>query len=492
MKKVQDFCFGWRWGQVVRGMGALLLAASLWAAPKRPNILFIAIDDLRTWVGCYGEGQAITPNLDRLARQAMRFSRAYCAAPLCNPSRTALITGMRPSTTGVYWNTINWIRALPNVMTIPLWFKQHGYYVAGAGKITHARMVRYSDWDDFGPINDSYEGEDRGNDITGGQRRREEIHVGRFHWHIVPNNHEKDLIDYRITSYVIAKLKRRYDRPFFLACGIHRPHVPWNVPKKYFDLYPLHRVHQPKINPHDLDDVSPVGRRMAHPEVDEAIRRVPHGPEKVIQAYLAATSFADAQIGRLLDALERSPYRDNTIIVLWSDHGWHHGEKQHWAKTVLWEEATRAPMMWMVPGLTRPGSVCDRPVDYTCIFPTLCDLAGLPIPKQCEGVSIRPLLANPKAEWNRPAVSTMGYMNHAVRDGRWRYIRYMDGSEELYDHQTDPLEWVNLAGRPEYASIKARLAKWLPKKNVFRRNPVRARQARRTGSKAQSPRSARH
>jgi arylsulfatase A-like enzyme len=441
----------------------LLAASASGAEPERPNVLFIAVDDLRNWLGCYGDVQAKTPNIDRLAARGVRFDRAYCGAPLCNPTRTSLITGMRPAVTGVYQNNVRWSAAVPDAMTIPLLFKENGYYVSGAGKITHASTVRASDWHDFGPVQDQDEGgEDVGNNTTARAARKGDTKIGRFSWHVVANEHEGDLIDHRITSYIVERLGQAHDKPFFLACGIHRPHTPWNVPQKYFDLYPLDEIKQPRINPDDLDDVSPVGRRMAHPENDAAIRREPQGPERVIQAYLAATSFCDAQIGRLLEALDRSPSRDNTIIVFWGDHGWHHGEKQHWAKQVLWEEATRAPLLWVAPGVSQPGGVCTRTVDFLSIFPTLCDLAGIPIPSQCKDPSIRTLLADPASAWDRPAMSTMGRGNHAVRDDRWRYIRYADGSEELYDRQADPLEWTNLAGKPELAEIKARMATWMP------------------------------
>ena len=429
----------------------------------RPNVLFIAVDDLRNWLGCYGDQQAKTPHMDRLAARGVRFDRAYCGAPLCNPTRTSLITGIRPAVTGVYQNNVKWSDAVPDAMTIPLLFKQNGYYVSGAGKITHANSVRPSDWHDFGPVQDQYEGgEDVGNDPVGRKAQKGDTVLGKFSWHAVPNANEASLIDYRITSYIVERLRQRRDKPFFLACGIHRPHVPWNVPQQYFDMYPLDKVRQPTINPHDLDDVGPIGRKWANVLNDEAIRREPQGPERVIQAYLAATSFCDAQIGRLLDALDNSSYRDNTIIVLWGDHGWNHGEKQHWAKMVLWEESTRAPLLWIAPGVTKPGGVCERTVDFLSIFPTLCDLAGLSTPAQCKNPSFRSLLADPASAWDRPALTTMGRGNHTVRDERWRYIRYSDGFEELYDHRADPLEWTNVANKPEFAEVKARLAKWLP------------------------------
>lgn len=423
-------------------------------AATKPNVLLIISDDLRNWLGSYGDPQAHTPNLDRLAARGTLFKSALCAAPLCNPSRTALLTGMRPSETGVYNNNGLLIaEAIPDAVTLPFYFKNNGYYASGAGKITHdiaaRESVRRADWDDFGPVK------------LGRNKPTEQ--VNEWKWAVVPNQKETELEDYAFTSYIVDRLKQKHDKPFFLACGLRRPHVAWNVPEKYFDLHPLGTIKQPPIKADDLSDVPPLGRKMALAHYDDkAIRAIPQGPEKLIQAYRAAVSSMDAQVGRLLDALDAGPAKDNTIIILVGDNGWHHGEKQHWAKEALWREATDVPMLWVVPGLTQPNTVCAQPVDFLSIFPTLCDLAGLPIPAKCKGPSLRPLLANPRATWEYPAMSTMGRGNHALADGRYRYIRYSDGTEELYDHQTDPNEWTNIASRPETAPIKARLAKYLP------------------------------
>ena len=271
--------------------------------------------------------------------------------------------------------------------------------------------------------------------------------------------------DYANTSWAIAQLQRAHAQPLFLALGLRKPHPLFEVPRPYFDLHLLARIELPLVNDRDRDDLPRGGLRMAGTteEHDEIVRAGKWS--ELVRAYLAATSFADAQLGRLLDALAASRYRDNTMIVLWSDHGWHLGEKQHWHKFTLWEESTRAPLLWVVPGLTRPGGVCARPVDFTHIYPTLCDLAGLPRPAHVEGLSIRPLLAEPAAACDTPAVMTYKFGNHAVRSERWRYIRYEDGGEELYDHDADPREWTNLAGEPRFAVVKAEHARWLPAVN---------------------------
>ena len=237
------------------------------------------------------------------------------------------------------------------------------------------------------------------------------------------------------------------------------------MPKKYFDLYPLDSVVLPKNLETDLDDVPAMGVRFAHRQEHDAIVKAGKWQEAV-QAYLATISYCDAMIGRLMDGFDKSGHAADTIICCWSDHGWHLGEKLHWHKSALWEEATLAPMIWVVPGMTKPGALCNRTVDYMSVYPTLCELCGLSTPSHVQGVSMKQLLADPASAWDRPAVTTHQCNNHSVRSERWRYIRYADGGEELYDHEKDPLEWTNLAKDPQFASIKAELAKWLPKENV--------------------------
>jgi arylsulfatase A-like enzyme len=289
---------------------------------------------------------------------------------------------------------------------------------------------------------------------------------------------DEDLADYRITSWVIARLKERHDKPFFLACGLHKPHMPWNVPRKYFEMFPLDTIQLPPTRPGDLDDLPAAGVSMANPKGDHAAMVQSGRWKEAVQAYLAAIAYTDMNIGRLMDALDASPYATNTMIVFWGDHGWHLGEKEHWRKFALWEEATRAPLIWVVPGLTKAGGVCRRTVDFMHIFPTLTELCGISTPAHVEGKSIRKSLARPDASWDAPALTTHGLDNHAVRSEEWRYIRYADGGEELYDHRADPYEWTNLATRAEAASIKRELAKRLPKENRAPLNTPRARRQR--------------
>ena len=434
--------------------GSVALAAD--PTPERPNVLFIAIDDLRDWVHYLGANEQVrTPHLDRLAARGLSFTHSYCAAPVCNPSRAALMSGLRPWSTGVYGNDIDWRQAIGQTTTLPMHFMQNGYYVAGAGKIYHESFRRPSDWSAYF---DKEHGDPKlPNDADPG--------VGGIRFAPL-DCQDEDMADYGSVSYTLEQLNREHDKPFFLACGLHKPHMPWNVPRKYYDLYPLAEIQLPKVLKNDLDDIPASGVKMAKPEGDHAAMVRSGRWKEAVQGYLAAITFADAMIGRLMDGFDQSKYAKNTIVVLWCDHGWHLGEKEHWRKFALWEEATRSPLIFVVPGMTQPGAVCNRTVDFMSIYPTLADLCGLSIPKHVEGPSIRPLLAQPDAAWDRPALTTHGYKNHAVRTERWRYIRYANGDEELYDHQSDPHEWVNLASKPELAGTKTELARWLPTSNA--------------------------
>ncbi|MCX8035863.1 MAG: sulfatase [Candidatus Sumerlaeia bacterium] len=436
------------------GLGAagLLVGAAQGAnMPKRPNVLFIAIDDLNHWVGYLGRNpQTKSPNIDKLAARGVWFTRSYCAAPVCNPSRAALMSGLRPWTSGVYENNNDWRTVIPEDKPITTTFRKAGYTVCGAGKIYHGSFERRSEWDDY------LESAGKDPQPTGDRG------VGGIMFAPLDCNDE-DLREWKIAQYGIDFLQKKHDKPFFLAIGMHKPHMPWNVPRKYYDLFPVNDINLPPYKEDDLLDLPAAGLKMARPEGDHAAMLKSGRWKEAIQAYLAAIAYCDAMVGRLLDAFDKSPYRDNTIICFWSDHGWHLGEKHHWRKFTLWEEATRAPHIWVVPGLTKANQRCDRTVDFMSIYPTLCDLCGIPIPSHVEGKSIRPLLENPSASWELPAMTTYKFKNHTVRTEGWRYIRYADGGEELYDETKDPYEWTNLADNTEYAAKKAELAKWLPK-----------------------------
>jgi len=425
-------------------------------AADKLNVLFIAVDDLNHWVGHLGRNpQTKTPNLDRLAARGVTFTNAHCAAPICNPSRTALLSGLRPSTTGIYDNGQPFASAVTAQQSLVMQFKRAGYETLGMGKLWHGGLGFPEQWTATG-------GREAGD--AEGKDKLLDRSIGQIRFGIVTGD-DSVVPDTSIANYGIAELAKSHSQPFFLTIGFHKPHMPWNVPRKYYDLHPLDQIQLPPIQADDLADIPPAGVRMAHAQGDHE-RVLESGRWKeAVQAYLAAISYLDAQVGRLLEALDRSAYRDNTIICLWGDHGWHLGEKEHWRKFALWEEATRAPLIWVVPGVTQPQGVCARPVDFMSIYPTLLDVAGIPIPDHVEGRSIRTLLANPKAQWDQPALTTHGLNNHAVRSDRWRYIRYADGGEELYDHSQDPYEWKNLASDPAWAQVKTELAKFFPTVN---------------------------
>ncbi len=441
---------------------ALSLSLQTAAGADRPNVLFIAVDDLNDWVGCLGgHPQAQTPHIDALAARGVNFRRGYCASPVCNPSRTALMTGLRSSSTGVYSNeadrSVTPCRDVPPLNT---WFHDHGYHVAGAGKIYHGDRDRWGVWDDYA--------EPEGHELRPAAGESGGVGGIRF---APADGADEDTHDFHTVEYCIAQLQRKRDQPLFLACGLHKPHMAWNVPRKYYDRFPLDTIQLPRVLDDDLDDVPPAGRAMARPEGDHAAILASGRWKEAVRGYLAAGAFCDAMVGRLLRGLDESPLRDSTIVVFWGDHGWHLGEKRHWRKFALWEEATRAPLLFVAPGVTRPGAICDRPVDFMSIYPTLCDLAGIGTPGHVEATSVMPLLRDPQAAWDRPALTTHGFMNHAVRSQAWRYIRYANGDEELYDEIADPLEWRNVAGDPRHAAVKAELARWLPPVNVPAASP---------------------
>jgi arylsulfatase A-like enzyme len=337
----------------------------------------------------------------------------------------------------------------------------NGYFVAGAGKIFHNAFNDPASWHQWGGENP---GRSKGirPDMIPANGIPNKAH---FDWGPLDCDDE-DMGDWRTVEFVETQLARKHDKPFFLAPGFIRPHLPWYAPKKYFDMYPADTITLPEVKEDDLDDVPANGQKLATRSGDHKVV-LEHGQwRKAVQGYLACISFVDTCVGRVIDALDRSAYAKNTIVVLWSDHGWHLGEKLHWRKFALWEEATRNPFMMIVPGMTKADSRCSRTVDYMSMYPTLVELCGLTKKEGLDGVSIVPLLKDPAAKWDRPALTTYERGNHSVRSERWRYIRYHDGTEELYDHTADPHEWTNLASKPEYSEVKGELAKWLPKTNA--------------------------
>ena len=435
---------------------AVVFSTPMSSATEKPNVLFIAVDDLNDWIGVLGgHPDTITPNIDCLAARGVLFDNAHCAAPACNPSRAALMTGRRPHKSGVYINPQPWRPMMPDVVTLPQHFMAHGYHVRGGGKIFHGRYEDPKSW---------HEWFDSGSHppLPAKEKKNPHSRAGGIVWgnlHDTPND---QMVDCRLATWCVEFLGTKHDRPFFLGCGFKKPHMPWQVPGEYYDRFPVDKIAIPEVPDGDLDDIPEAGIRMAKPDGDHLNVTSTDNWAYAVQGYLATINFLDEQVGRVVDALDNGPSAANTIIILWSDHGWHLGEKKHWRKFALWEEATKAPLMMVVPGVTKPGEACQVPVDFMNIYPTLADLCGLPVGRHLDGVSMRPLLADVNATWDRPAMTTHGRGNNAVRTRRWRYIRYVDGSEELYDHNADPGEWSNLALQRKHRKLKAELASFMP------------------------------
>jgi len=448
----------------------LMLCASVvnTEAAAKPNILFIAMDDLNDWVGCLGgHPQARTPNLDRLAASGILFNNAHCAAPSCNPSRTAIFTGLSPHRSGIYRNNQKMREALPDTEILPKTFSRAGYWSGGSGKMLHY-FIDARSWDEYFPKKETESPFPR--TLYPKQRPvsipREPWQYVETDWAALDATDEEYGGDFLVAKWVSEKLAKKHDQPFFLACGIYRPHEPWFVPKKYFDPFPLDKIQLPPgYKADDLDDLPPEGKRRGPNRYFAHIRK--HKQWKpAVQGYLASIYFADAMLGRVLDALEKGPNAGNTIVVLWSDHGWHLGEKQHWQKFTAWRASTRVPLIVRVPkgapGLpsgTKPA-VCVRPVSLLSLAPTLLQLSGLPTHKNHHGPSLVPLLKNPRADWPHVALTHLDQPGSFALSGeRFRYIHYAGGGEELYDIKNDPYEWRNLAGDKEHlVTLKRRRA----------------------------------
>ncbi len=443
-----------------------LAASPAWAA-DRPNVLLIAVDDLNDWVGCLaGHPDTRTPNIDRLAARGMLFTNAHCQGTMCNPSRISILWGMRPSSTGFYDNHYH-INKEPSFLakhvSLPRHFEASGYKTLTVGKVFHGSPPRQSQI--VGPR----PGQWLGKLDQCVQRKPKGLH--RI-WDFGPQHYEETkFVDHVVASWAVDQLEVEHERPFFLSVGFYRPHVPFFPPVRIYDG--LKNVQLPPVKEDDWRDLPDAARRLTMsnekiPTHDWMKRE--RRWRQAVHAYLACVRWTDEQIGRVLDALDDGPHAKNTIVVLFADHGYHLGEKQRWSKFSLWERTTRVPLIISVPGGVSGRSA--RPVELLSIYPTLIDLCGLRPNAKLEGVSLRPLLQSPDAAWEHVAITTLGQGNHALRDERWRYIRYADGSEELYDHQADPNEWNNLAvPRPDpvHARVIARLRQHIPKRNVPQR-----------------------
>ena len=428
---------------------------------SKPNVILIAVDDLNDWVGCLGgHPQAQTPNIDKLAAQGVLFTNAQCQSPVCNPSRISMMTSLYPSTTGIYFLNPDLAEsevAKKNTL-MPQRFKEEGYHVTGAGKLFH----------NAAGINEKYIPNYGGQFGGFGPFPNEKISSFPGHplwdWGVYPEKDEQ-MPDHKIANWAQQQLKKKHDSALWLGVGFYRPHVPQYVPQKWFDMYPLETLRLPKTIANDLQDIPQYGidlTRLKH--VSPTYEWVTQNNEwkPLVRSYLACVSFVDEQIGKVLEAIENSDYAKNTYIVLYSDHGFHFGEKERYAKRSIWEDGARVPMIIVGPGIKK-GSICNKPVQLLDIYPTLLELSGLKADSLHEGVSLVPLLKHSDAEWPFFARTSFGPGNYAIVSENYRYISYRDGSEEFYDHRNDPNEWHNSINNKKYKDVIALHRKQLPK-----------------------------
>lgn len=469
--------------------------------PSQPNILFISIDDLNDWTGAmHGNTQAITPNLDMLASQGVLFTNAHASMPVCVASRNSLLSGMHPTTTGWYVGVNehhamvdSYHEVMKDKKMLPAHFKSNGYKTFCAGKIFHLGATDYpflldSLWDDIAPGYESKITEkflERGEGYGGlmfypfpknGSRLKRHygdklggghsLCGGPLDLEDIPDG---KMYDELLADYAIKKLQENHSDPFFLAVGFVRPHVPYTAPRKYFDLYDENEIKIPQVPENEMNDIPLIGKAIAYGATNFGDHQAVLGVgddywRHLVHSYLACVSFVDDQVGSVMQALQDSEYGENTIVVLWSDHGQNLGEKKHWRKMSLWEESTRVPLCFVLPQNQANGQVCTRPVSLLDLYPTLVKLCNLPVPEHLDGRDISPLIESPDMAWPHPVLSNWMYKNYAVRSEDYRYILYRDGTEELYDHRKDPGEHDNLAKDAQHAAIIKNLKKHIPEK----------------------------
>lgn len=449
--------------------GLLLTSGStLHAAGNKPNVLFIAVDDMNNDLGCYGNPQVKSPNIDRLASEGVRFERAYCQFPLCSPSRSSIMTGLRPDTTRVFDLQYHFRQDLPHLVTLPQLFGTNGYYVARVGKIYHygnPSQIGTSGLDDPASWQEFYNpaGRDKTaleQDVIRYTGKKGGGLGSAMAFLNDKSGKDEEHTDGKVATQVIELLEQHKDKPFFLAVGFYRPHCPWITPGGYFEKYSFDDMTLPDIPPGFTNTVPASALASTKPWPNHGLTAAQARECKL--AYYASISFVDAQIGRVLDALDRLGLRQNTVVVFWSDHGYHLGEHGLWFKQSCFEESARVPLIIAAPSQKSGGKACSRTVELLDLYPTLADLAGLTPPKRLEGASLRPLLDDPAAPWARPAFTQVqrdGFPGHSVRTERWRYTEWDFGNKgaELYDHHTDPQELHNLAADPRHAASVAEL-----------------------------------
>lgn len=451
------------------------------AAADRPNVLFLAVDDMNDWIGSHGTTpRAITPNLDRLAARGVNFVNAHTAGVYCAPSRAAIFTGQHASSTGCYQTATYWM-GRPELEGLQTSFSKAGYKTLGAGKLFHhpAGSIDQRGWTEFffrrksqrlngWPLESWSEETPLPDEIPASvYNKGREITPGLFlDWSPIPNEKEEEMADTMRINWAVEQLGKKHDKPFFLGVGIYAPHYPNYCPQKYFDLYDPEKIPLPAYKEDDLEDLPPKIRqqKMARAKIHQRLESL-DAVDDAIHGYLACVSYADAMMGRVLDALEASPYEDNTIVVLWSDHGYHHGEKGHWGKHTLWERSSNVPFIWAGPGVAK-GVNSDATVSLIDMYPTFVEMCGLPSPRQqLEGESLAAALANPVSAKDRNVyLPYLAPGQYAIINRHWRYISYGKDGEELYDLNADPNEWNNLASSSRYVGVKKRLRESAPKK----------------------------
>ena len=449
-----------RFSILLTGMAMAALTPT-YAEDKKPNVLMISIDDLNDWTGFLGGYPSVkTPHLDALAARGRIFANAHCAVPVCSSSRVSVMSGLAATTHGSYeiGPSYQQLKALDEAPTLHRYFKENGYTTYTGGKVLHhgfgGRLAEDIDHN---------LGRSKGSRPKGGTLNLPKGWSKAWDWGQFPED-DASMGDYQLALRAAEALQKANEKPFFMSVGFFRPHVPLFAPPKWFDLYDVDAIPIPPNPESDLTDLPPNFRTInnyalapTHAEV------VASGKQRSLtQAYLASISFVDHCVGIVMDSLEKSPHADNTLIVLWSDHGFHLGEKHHWAKRTLWEESTRVPLLFAGPGIP-PCKPCAEPASLIDIYPTLLELCDLPKHTPLDGISLAPQLKDPAAERKQPAIISSYYGNHAVRTRDWRLIVYEDGAKELYDHRNDPEEYTNLAKDPDHKEILAELIEWVPK-----------------------------
>lgn len=461
----------WTWANIIvrrtaagiAGIAGLALAVTAQPGSENPaprNVLFLIADDLNTLLGCYGDPRAKTPHLDRLARRGVRFERAYCAFPLCGPSRNSLLTGLYPNATGVLANGQIFRQTIPSQPSLPQVFRQKGYFAGRIGKLYHYNVpasIGTDGHDD--PASWELELNPLGVDRLEEQPMITTLVPGQFgptlSWHASrePDERHTDGLVARDAEWVLERMARQRDRPFFLAVGFFRPHTPFVAPKTpYFDYYP--EAEMPIVRGVEDDQADIPARALASAKPEEAAMSDAQR-RQAVQAYYASISFMDAQVGRVLDALDRLGLADSTVIVFTSDHGYHLGEHGLWQKRSLFEESARVPLLIVAPGVSKAGMAAAAPVSLTDLFPTLTELCGLTAPANLQGQSLVPILRDPRVigrGWAITQTVHNGASGYSLRTPRWRYTEWDEGEgRELYDHDTDPKELTNLASRAAHA-----------------------------------------